>query len=220
MTTGEDTSERRDPHARAPHEQAEPRVGVVIPAGGTARRLGGADKPSLDVGGRSILRRLVEDLRPWPVVVVGPRPEGADWSGVAWCTENPPGGGPVAALAAGLRALPDADVIVAVAGDQPFAASAVPRLLRALAADPTLDAALGVDDGGRDQPLLAAYRSGALRNRLAGSVDGLAMRRVTATLRIARVPLTAPEAVDVDDPDDLATARDLSAQDDRPGPAG
>ncbi|RYV51150.1 nucleotidyltransferase family protein [Pengzhenrongella frigida] len=211
MTTGESAADEPDRGARPPTSTL-PRVGVVIPAGGTARRLGGTDKPSLEVGGRSILARLVADLRPLPVVVVGPRPEGAEWPGVVWCTEDPPGGGPAAALAAGVRALPDVDVIVAIAGDQPFAASAVPRLVRSLAADPTADAALGLDDADRVQPLLAAYRAAALRARLAGPVDGLAMRQVIAAMQLVRVRLTAPESVDVDDPADLAVARTMSGE--------
>ncbi|MGV8965032.1 MAG: molybdenum cofactor guanylyltransferase [Cellulomonas sp.] len=194
---------------------AAPRVGVVIPAGGTAARLGGTDKTGLDVGGRPILARLVADLDPLPVVIVGPAPPGPSGprDRVRWCREDPAGGGPAAALAAGLRLLPDADLVVAVAGDQPFAASAVPRLIEALVADTTADAAVGIDETGRDQPLLAAYRAGVLRARLAGPVDGLSMRRVTAGLTVVRVPLSAPESIDVDGPADLATARRLAPAD-------
>ena len=184
-----------------------PRVGVVVPAGGTARRLGGVDKPGLDIGGRSILERLVAELRPLPVVVVGVQPVGASWPGVVWCREDPPGGGPAAALAAGVRALAGFDVIVAVAGDQPFAASAVPRLLRALLDEPDAEAALGVDADDRVQPLLAAYRADALRERLRTPADGRSMRQLTAGLRVVRVALTGPEAIDVDDATDLAHAR-------------
>jgi len=191
-----------------------PTIGVVIPAGGTARRLGGTDKPALDVGGRSILARLVDDLHPLPIVVVGPRPGdlGDSAPGVVWCREDPPGGGPAAALAAGLRLLAEVDVVVAIAGDQPFAATAVPRLVQALVASPTADAAVGVDGDGRDQPLLAAYRADVLRARLDGSVDGLAMRHVTAGLRVVRVPLTGPESVDVDERGDLDTARGIARE--------
>jgi molybdopterin-guanine dinucleotide biosynthesis protein A len=188
----------------------DPRVGVIIPAGGTAHRLAGIDKPALAVGGRTILERLVADLQPLPVAVVGPRPDGAEWPGVVWCREDPPGGGPAAAVAAGLARLEGCDVVVAIAGDQPFAASAVPRLLRALALDPTAEVALGVDGESRDQPLLAAYRADPLRARLSGPVDGLPMRHLTTGLRIVRVPLSAPEALDVDDAADLAEARRIA----------
>lgn len=204
-----DGLERTASTARAHGDAATPRVGVVIPAGGTAQRLGGADKPLLDIGGRSILARLVADLDPLPVVIVGPLPPGPTGlpTRAHWCREDPPGGGPAAALAAGLRLLPDVDLVVAIAGDQPFAATAVPRLVHAVLTDPAAQAAVGVDGDGRDQPLLAVYRAAALRTRLHGPVDGMSMRRVVAGLAVIRVPLTAPESVDVDDPADLATAR-------------
>jgi molybdopterin-guanine dinucleotide biosynthesis protein A len=185
-------------------------VGVVIPAGGTGRRLGGVPKPALQVGDRSMVARLVADLREFPLVVVGPRPADVVTDGVdvTWCMEDPPGGGPAAALAAGLVHLTGADVVVAIAGDQPFAASAVPRLVEALAADPGADVAWGVDADDRDQPLLAAYRADVLRSRLSEPAGGRSMRQVTTGLRALRVRLSAAEGIDVDDPADLAAARD------------
>lgn len=214
VTANASSSDESGHPAGASLTAATATVGVVIPSGGTARRLGGTDKPALDVGGRSILARLVADLRPLPIVIVGPRPVDLDDTplDVMWCTEDPPRGGPAAAIAAGANLLPDVDVIVAIAGDQPFAASAVPRLVRALMASPTADAALGVDGDGRDQPLLAAYRAAALRVRLDGPVDGFSMRRVTAGLGVVRVALTVPESVDVDDPGDLAAARGITLE--------
>lgn len=187
-----------------------PVVGVVIPAGGTARRLGGVPKPALRVGDRSIVARLVADLRAFPLVVVGPRPDDvvSDGVEVTWCTEDPPGGGPAAALAAGLDHLTHVDVVVAIAGDQPFAASAVPRLIEALGGDPGADVAWGVDAEDRDQPLLAAYRADVLRSRLSGPAGGRSMRQVTSGLRAVRVRLSTVEGIDVDDPADLAAARD------------
>jgi molybdopterin-guanine dinucleotide biosynthesis protein A len=80
---------------------------AVILAGGAARRLGGVSKPMLPVGGRSMLARVlaaVPDAR--PRVVVGP-PELALPPGVLRAQEQPPGGGPVAATAAGLARLDD-----------------------------------------------------------------------------------------------------------------
>jgi molybdopterin-guanine dinucleotide biosynthesis protein A len=185
-------------------------VGVVIPAGGTARRLGGVPKPALQVGDRSMVARLVADLREFPLVVVGPRPADVVTDGVdvTWCTEDPPGGGPAAALAAGLVHLTAVDVVVAIAGDQPFAASAVPRLVEALGADPGADVAWGVDADDRDQPLLGAYRADVLRSRLSEPASGRSMRQVTTGLRALRVRLSAAEGIDVDDPADLAAARD------------
>ncbi|MEU6735450.1 DUF6457 domain-containing protein [Streptomyces physcomitrii] len=81
-----------------------PRFDAVVLAGGGARRLGGADKPGLRVGGRRLLDRVLTACAAAErtVVVAAPRPTVRP---VRWTREEPPGSGPVAALAAGLRAL-------------------------------------------------------------------------------------------------------------------
>ncbi|PRH79320.1 molybdenum cofactor guanylyltransferase [Streptomyces solincola] len=107
---------------------------AVVLAGGAARRLGGADKPAVTVGGRALLDRVLDACRGAgrTVVVGGRRPTGRP---VHWAREQPPGGGPVAALAAGLR-LVEADTVVVLGGDLPFLGdSTVPALLAALTAD-------------------------------------------------------------------------------------
>ncbi|MGH3739543.1 MAG: molybdenum cofactor guanylyltransferase, partial [Micromonosporaceae bacterium] len=77
---------------------------AIVLAGGAARRLGGADKPGLAVAGRSLLSRVLDAVADaYPRIVVGPpRQLPGD---VILTREQPPGGGPVAALAAGLAAL-------------------------------------------------------------------------------------------------------------------
>lgn len=186
-------------------------VGAVVLAGGTARRIGGGDKTALDVGGRPILHRLLDDLAPLPTVVVADPPPAADaalFPHARWVRESPAGAGPAVALAAGVAALPDVEAVVAVAGDQPFAGPVVPRLVRALAEHPEADAALGVDADGREQPLLGVYRTAAVRMRLAAVRPGQALRTVRVGLRVHPVPLTGTEGLDVDDAADLARARD------------
>jgi molybdenum cofactor guanylyltransferase len=141
-------------------------------------------------------------------VVVGPSDHAAraDLTGVRWVREEPPGGGPVAALAAALP-LP-ADVVVVGAGDAPFAGEAVPSLLAAVSRG--VDGAIGVDAYGRDQPLLGVYRVASLRAALAvGDPAGARLRDVVARLRVARVPIGARAALDLDTPEDLATAEGL-----------
>lgn len=183
---------------------------VVVPAGGTARRLGGGDKTALDVGGRTILDRVLDATTAWPRVVVADDPGPAAHArhpGVRWVREDPPGGGPASALAAGAATAPDASVLVALAGDQPWAGLVVPRLLDALDAHPDAGAALAVGTSGRRQPLLAAYRLDAVRHVLAGGAHNLPARALAEGLEIVEVPVTDVEELDVDTPDDLARAR-------------
>ncbi|MET9731867.1 NTP transferase domain-containing protein [Streptomyces sp. NPDC006458] len=183
---------------------------AVVLAGGAARRLGGADKPGVRVGGRALLDRVLTACADagTTVVVADPRPTARP---VRWAREEPPGGGPLAALDAGLRhtAAPYAAVLSA---DLPFLREGtVHRLLAAARAGGT-DGVLLADADGRDQPLVAVYRTAALRQGLAvltaehGSLTGLPLRRLTAGLGLTR--LTDPVAAfDCDTWDDIATAR-------------
>jgi len=92
---------------------------AVILAGGGARRLSGVDKPAIEIAGRSLLDRAVASVAGAdPVVVVGPRRALA--VGVRWTREDPPGAGPLAALAAGLTEvgpLPAEATVALVAAD-------------------------------------------------------------------------------------------------------
>ncbi|MFI5470185.1 NTP transferase domain-containing protein [Streptomyces cacaoi] len=183
---------------------------AVVLAGGGARRLGGADKPGVRVGGRALLDRVLgacADART-TVVVAGPRPTARP---VRWAREDPPGAGPVAALDAGLRHTAADDVLV-LSADLPFlAADTVRRLLTALRAG-AAEGVLLTDADGRDQPLVAAYRTAALRRELAvltageGGLTGLPLRRLTAGLDLTRVP-DPVASFDCDTWDDIAAAR-------------
>jgi molybdopterin-guanine dinucleotide biosynthesis protein A len=177
--------------------------------------MGGGDKTALDLGaGRSVLDHLVSGLDPVvPVVVVGPgRPLERS---VVWTREQPSGGGPLAALAAGLAAASAAgsEWVVLLAGDQPFAADGVPSLLAECSAD--VDVVLGVDGAGRDQPLLAAYRRTAALaalEPLGPAVAGHAMAWLTDRLRVRRLPLPDVLTVGVDDPESFERARRLAEE--------
>ncbi|MGC9501548.1 NTP transferase domain-containing protein [Streptomyces sp. WG7] len=183
---------------------------AVVLAGGAARRLGGADKPGLRVGGRPLLDRVLAACAGarTTVVVADPRPTARP---VTWAREDPPGGGPLAALAAGLAHTTEEHVVV-VSADLPFLdAPTVGRLLSALTAS-DCDGVLLTDADGRDQPLVAAYRASALRRELAAltrdraDLAGLPLRRLTGALRLIRVP-DAVASFDCDTWDDIATAR-------------
>ncbi|MCF3129135.1 NTP transferase domain-containing protein [Streptomyces olivochromogenes] len=196
---------------------------AVVLAGGAARRLGGADKPGVRVGGRALLDRVLTACAGarTTVVVADPRPTARP---VRWAREEPPGAGPVAALDAGLRHT-TAEYAVVLSADLPFLEEGtVRRLLTTLRAGGA-EGALLTDADGRDQPLVAAYRTAALRRELAaladarsdeagstdgqadrGGLTGLPLRRLTGALDLTRVP-DPLASFDCDTWDDIATAR-------------
>ncbi|QCX77960.1 molybdopterin-guanine dinucleotide biosynthesis protein MobA [Streptomyces sp. YIM 121038] len=141
---------------------------AVVLAGGRAARLGGADKPGVRVGGRALLDRVLTACSgaTTTVVVAAPRPTGRP---VVWAREEPAGGGPLAALDAGLRHTA-AELVVVLSADLPFLRAETVRGL--VAAVGTADGALLTDPDGRDQPLVAVYRGAALRRELARIAAG------------------------------------------------
>jgi molybdopterin-guanine dinucleotide biosynthesis protein A len=179
-------------------------VTAVVLCGGTGRRFGG-DKTQALIDGVPVLDHVVGQLPPsWPVVCVGPaRPTVTP---VTWVREEPPGGGPVAALGAGLAGV-SGPVVVVLGGDMPYAAPAATALVASLLADPAVDAVLGRDPQGRTQPLLAAYRTEALRRAVPDRPAGVPLMRVVDSLVHASLPADSRAALDIDTPEDLQTAR-------------
>ncbi|MGW6526945.1 NTP transferase domain-containing protein [Streptomyces venezuelae] len=203
---------------------------AVVLAGGGAARLGGADKPGVRVGGRALIDRVLAACSGagTTVVVAAPRPTARP---VVWAREEPAGGGPLAALDAGL-ARTSAERVVVLSADLPFLGEQTVRRLLAELAVSGADGAVLTDPDGRDQPLVAAYRRDALLREIAvlgarddhghghshdpdpdpdhgpggGGLTGLPLRRLTARLALTRVadPLAA---FDCDTWDDIASAR-------------
>lgn len=172
---------------------------AVVLAGGRGERLGGVDKAALRFGGRTALDRVLDAVdAAQPCVVVGPqRPTERP---VLWTVEDPPGEGPVAAVAAGVSLLPaETEVVVVLATDVPLIdAATVERLLTAADGH---DGALLVDASGRDQYLLAAYATGPLRAALAPRPRSL--RELVSGLDLIRVPDDDGVARDADTWDDV-----------------
>jgi len=193
---------------------------AVVLAGGLARRLEGADKPALVVGGATLLDRVIEACaQALDVVCVGPRRPTR--RPARWTREDPPGSGPVAALAAALelpRSPDDAGTgpapsVVVLAADLPFLrAKLVHRLWISSSGH---DGAVLSDREGRDQWLAACYRRDVLTGRIAqlraetGGTAGLSLRRLVAGLDLVRVPDPDGQSFDVDTWEDVRHVRRL-----------
>ncbi|MGI5272084.1 molybdenum cofactor guanylyltransferase [Nonomuraea sp. CA-218870] len=175
---------------------------TVILAGGRAERLGGVDKPGLEVGGipmaagvaaaaRAALPAALAEIAPETVRRTGRGAAGGtgrdgdgggrlvivgpprDIPGAVFVREEPPGAGPVPALRAGLAEV-TASWVILLAGDLPFLASSHLTTLLARTGDPALlPGSSAAPEGNRDT-------SGAVRG---GTGDGLAVRAATGRAR-------------------------------------
>lgn len=184
---------------------------AIVLAGGAAKRLGGVDKPSVSVGGRALLDRVLGVCRDaGRTVVVGGRRATA--RPVVWAREEPPGGGPLAALDAGVRQV-EAQAVLVLSADLPFLGERTVRQLIGTLGTSGREAALLTDAGGRDQPLVAAYRTEPLRRELAllateyGSLTGLPLRLLTHELDLARIGAEPLASFDCDTWEDISAAR-------------
>jgi molybdenum cofactor guanylyltransferase len=207
-----------------------PAVGAILLAGGRASRVGGAAKPLFEVAGTTLLQRAVDAVDGCsPVTVVGDQVDGLD-GGITWVREDPPFGGPVAAVVAALRSWtgtpggPEASPAPAAPGwtyllacDMPGVSEAVARLAAALphatlAADGLCLAATGST---RPQWLAGVYRTSALLRAAQEVPDeghGASVRALLTGLTVEVVPAPADETFDVDTWEDLASARQRAAE--------
>lgn len=179
---------------------------AIVVTGGRAGRMGGVDKAALVVGGRtlgaSVAGAVIGARR---VIVVGPVPPEFP-EGTIVTTEVPPGGGPVAAVAAGVAHVTAGEVVL-LAVDLPFVTEHAVDALRAARGGAA--AAMAVDGDGRDQPLCSLWRTAALRAALAalGEPAGVAMHRLVAAAGpITRLDGHAGAWFDCDTPADVAEA--------------
>jgi molybdopterin-guanine dinucleotide biosynthesis protein A len=191
---------------------------AVVLAGGAARRMGGADKPTLPVGGQSMLTRVLAAVHDAdPRIVVGPVPPDLPVK-VHSTREDPPGGGPVAATAAGLALVPaDITYTALLAADLPLLTGEAIDVLRLTVESAPMQGAVYRDAEGRRQMLCGVWRTSALReavDRLAaerGDLRGASVRELMEHLRVAEVSWRRPGPppwFDCDTDDDLRTAEE------------
>ena len=186
------------------------RVTAVVLAGGASQRFA-PDKLAERVDGESLLDRALMSLpeQVTTVIVVGAVREVAP--PVIFTSEEPAGGGPAAALVAGLRrALEQSgDAIVTLPGDAPLAGQAAKILLSRLESEPSIEAVVGTDVAGREQPLQLALRPAGAHALVAAAgpagAAGISARRVLDALRPGLVPqqLAPAELWDIDTLDQL-----------------
>ena len=140
-------------------------IRAAILAGGRATRMGGGNKALIEVEGRAILDRLVDELRPLVspgalAAVLATDAAPADEEpyaarGLVLLRDRAGGQGPMAGLAAALDWCGEA-LLFAVACDMPFVDRRVIQIVIDRARASSADIALPIA-GGRHQPLLACY---------------------------------------------------------------
>jgi molybdopterin-guanine dinucleotide biosynthesis protein A len=192
-------------------------VAAAILAGGQGRRLGGVQKPLLEVGGRTVLERTVAAVAPLAgaLFLVGD-PALLGGLGHRVVADRRPGQGPLAGLEAALAESP-AETLLLLGGDMPFLTTAL--LERLLGEAPGADVVCMAGERGLE-PLCARYH-----RRLLGQVTALldgGERSVQALLEAlagsaalaALPPRDARERLaltNLNTADDLARARALAA---------
>ncbi|KQW22177.1 molybdenum cofactor guanylyltransferase [Afipia sp. Root123D2] len=172
-----------------------PTPGVLL-AGGLARRMGGGDKPMRQIGGRTILDRVIARLQPQcDGLILNANGDPSRFAAfglpvIADTVEDFPG--PLAGILAALdwtaAHRPDVTWILSAAGDCPFLPrDLVERLHRARAEQ---DAQLAVaSSGGQTHPVIGLWHVG-LREELRHALVGEDMRKIdrwTARYRLATV---------------------------------
>lgn len=180
---------------------------AIIVAGGGAKRLGGIDKPWININGTPIIEHVVKAARNLasPIVIVGERH--AEWSlasDVEWTLEEPRGGGPVAAIRAGLATLPaDINQVLLLAADAPLIAQALEQLC---AGDMTSDGKAILSQN-RLQYLVSCVVRAPFEVAVARGGDS--MHSVFDHLQIEAVPF---DVMDADTWEDVARIRALARE--------
>lgn len=177
-------------------------MNVIILAGGQGTRMGGVDKAAVQLNGRRLLDYLLDQLgAAHNVVVVSPHPVGD----IPTTSEQPPLGGPVAGIAAGVAALPETEQFTAVlAVDAPYSAEMLPALRTAIG---DADVAVTLAHDGWIQPLCALWSTASLVKALA-ELGEVRNRSVKALLRMATRVVEVPgdgTETDYDTVEELST---------------
>jgi molybdenum cofactor guanylyltransferase len=211
--------------ARTRTEIVTPKIPGVLLAGGLARRMGGGDKPMRQIGGRTILERVIARLQPQcDGLMLNANGDPARFAGfglpvIADSVENFPG--PLAGILAALDWVannrPEISVVLSAAADCPFLPrDLVARLHQALVGEQAQLAVAASD--GQPHPVIGLW-SVALRDELRHALVVEDIRKVdlwTARYRLATVtwPATPLDPFfNANTVDDLTEAERLAALD-------
>ena len=197
----------------------------VLLAGGLARRMGGGDKPMRQIGGRTILERVIARLQPQcDGLILNANGDPARFASfglpvIADTVANFPG--PLAGILAGLdwaaANRPDVAWVLSAAADCPFLPRDLVARLHAARTEQNAQLAVAASDG-QSHPVIGLW-SVALREELRHALVVEDIRKIdrwTARYRLA----TVEWPVDQLDPffnantmDDIAAAERLAALD-------
>lgn len=187
-------------------------IDALVLAGGRSSRLDSVPKSELVFLGQSLLERALSAVSgARTVVVIGPQPPMPLPANAIVARENPPFGGPAAAIAAGVDALlasghSPSQYAIVLACDMPGIGPAVRTLIHALG---NIDSAVGadgviaIDDRHHLQPLAAIYDTVRLgvaiaQHRRVGSLDGMSAFQLIRELRLTEVMIPAHTTDDID----------------------
>lgn len=191
-------------------------VSAVILAGGRATRLGGVNKAQLEIGGKRIIDRVVDSLRPLAdqILVVGHLSDGLNLLDVEVLTDENPGAGTLAALHTGLSRA-KRDVCLVVGCDMPFLSTRLLEVIVSLCHDSDIAVP-------RIGPHLEALHAAYRRTCLPAIEDALARRELKiinfyGRMRTRELPESEVRAVDpellsflnVNTPEDVERARSI-----------
>ncbi|WGW11215.1 NTP transferase domain-containing protein [Saxibacter everestensis] len=210
--------------------EASMNLAAVVLAGGESSRMDGQDKLEAVLAHRTLLQTTIDSISSGvgalaggagrasialtKVVVVGPnRKLSRDGIHLEFAREQPPGGGPVPGIRAGLDALRQdpPDLVAIVAGDMPAAGEALAGLAENFRfpnvyGSTALEATVARSDGAL-QPLLTVYRLDALRRVLDGATALHSARSVLSQTRYQIIDVPTSVTYDVDTPADLEAAK-------------
>lgn len=171
--------------------------------------MGGLDKAALLVGNVTLLDRVLTAAEPLcsPLVVVGPV-RATIVPHVSFTMEKGPGGGPVPAVLAGLGETAGAETVFVLAADLAMLSTASLEQLLVAFRNSGAGAAAAPDGNGKPNPLLAVYRTSAIRHavrQLGPDISGIPAARLLPQDTVV-VGVDAHESINVNTPADLALA--------------